>query len=397
MEYLLELSYNVLKSSKQDFKRYLLSQIPLDQRLVIIRGARGTGKTTLLLQLMELVKMQKHEKIYISLDNIYFLENKLFQVVDRFLKQGGKILFLDEIHRYPGWALEIKNLYDHFHELRIIGTGSSALDIHRGEADLSRRALIFNLNELSVREFLELSSSERSDVFSLSEILDHHNEISSEITKKIKPIRIFQDYLQYGAYPYFLEGTEYYHERLRSGINTILETDLPSLENISYHSVVQIKKLLYILSESVPFTPNISELSRKMGISRDILLRYLFLLEKAELLFQLRRETRGISFLTKPEKIYLHNPTISFALSPQRPDKENLRETFLLNQLSVSHNVTWTAKGDFQIDKQVIIEAGGKRKKKDQVKGIPDSFVAADDIETGIGNKIPLWLFGFLY
>jgi predicted AAA+ superfamily ATPase len=397
MEYLFELSDNVMKSSKHDFRRYLFSQIPTDQRLVIIKGARGAGKTTLLLQLMDSVRVQHHEKIYISLDNIYFLENKLFQFADRFLKQGGRYMFLDEIHRYPEWAVELKNIYDHFHDLQIICSGSSALNIHRGEADLSRRALMFRLNELSVREFLDLTSSGKAGTFALSDILHHHHEISSEIIKKIKPLRIFQDYLRFGAYPYFLEGAEYYHERLRSGINTILETDLPSLENISYHSIVQIKKLLFILSESVPFTPNISELSRKTGISRDILLRYLYLLEKAELLFQLRRETRGISYLTKPEKIYLHNPNISFALSPQRPDKGNLRETFMLNQLSVSHEVTWTDKGDFRIDNQFILEVGGKKKSNEQIKGIPDSFIAADDIETGFGNKIPLWLFGYMY
>ncbi|MDP1623007.1 MAG: AAA family ATPase [Bacteroidales bacterium] len=397
MEYLFELSDNLLKSSRQDFKRYLFSQIPADQRLVIIKGARGTGKTTLLLQLMKSLKIEHHEKLYVSLDNIYFLEHKLFEIADRFRKQGGKYLFLDEVHRYPGWALEIKNIYDHFQDLHIVGTGSSALNIHKGEADLSRRALMFRLNELSIREFLDLSFSGRNNIFSFSEILSHHREISLEIIDKNKPLRIFRDYLRYGAYPYFLEGVEYYHERLRAGINTILESDLPSLENISYHSTVQIKKLLFILSESVPFTPNISELGRKMGISRDVILRYLYLLEKAELIFQLRRETRGISYLSKPEKLYLHNPNISFALSPQRPDIGNLRETFMLNQLSVKHDVTWTANGDFCIDNKYILEVGGKKKTKNQIDGIPYSFIAADDIETGFGNKIPLWLFGFLY
>ena len=397
MDHLFQLSDNIVKSLKLDFRRYLFSQIPTDQRLVIFKGARGTGKTTMLLQLMQSIKVQHHEKIYLSLDHIYFSDNKLFQVADRFLKQGGRYLFLDEIHRYPGWALEIKNIYDHFQDLQIIGTGSSALNIHRGEADLSRRALIFNLNELSLREFMDLSTSGKNPSFSLSDILNRHHEISFDICKTIKPLRIFQDYIHHGAYPYFIEGIDYYHEKLRSGISTILESDLPSLENISYHSVIQIKKLLFILSESVPFTPNISELSRKMGISRDILLKYLFLLEKAELLFQLRRETKGISYLAKPEKIYLHNPNISFALSTQKPDKGNLRETFILNQLSAFHDVTYTEKGDFRIDDRLILEVGGKKKSKDQIRDIPDSFIAADDIETGIGNRIPLWLLGFLY
>lgn len=397
MDYLFELSDIVMKSSRKDFRRYLFPLIHLDQRLVILKGARGTGKTTLLLQLMESAGGLHYEKIYISLDNIYLLENNLFRVADKFVKQGGKHLFLDEIHRYPGWALEMKNIYDHFQELRIISTGSSALKIHGGEADLSRRAAVFHMNELSIREFLHLFSSVQTTVLSLPDIIEHHHDLSNEISKKMKPIRIFQDYLRFGAYPYFLEGLEYYHERLRSGVNTILEADLPSLENIAYHSTVQIKKLLFILAESVPFTPNISELSRKMGISRDVLLKHLHLLEKSELLYQLRRDTRGISYLAKPEKIYLHNPNISYALSPQRPDKGNLRETFLLNQLSVNHDVTWTQHGDFMIDNKYILEVGGKNKSREQIKGIPNGYIAADGIETGIGNRIPIWLFGFLY
>ena len=397
MEFLFELSDNVVKSSRNDFRRYLFSQIPIDQRLVIIKGARGTGKTTLLLQLMQSLETKHFEKIYISLDNIYFLENNLFRVTDWFRKQGGRYLFLDEIHKYPGWAAEIKNIYDHFPELTLFGTGSSALNIHKGEVDLSRRALMFNLNELSIREYLELSSQIQPGKYSLTDILDNHHEISLEILQKIKPLRVFHEYLINGAYPYFLEGISFYHERLRAGITKILETDLPAHENISYHSIIQIKKLLFILSESVPFTPNISELSRKMGISRDILLRYLHLLEKSELLYQLRRETRGVSYLSKPEKLYLHNPNIAKALSPLKPDTGNLCETFLLNQLSVNHEVTFPGSGDFLIDDKFTIEAGGKSKSRKQISGVPDSYIAADDIETGSGNKIPIWLFGFLY
>jgi len=397
MEFLFELSDNVVKSSRYDFRRYLFSLIPVDQRLVIIKGARGTGKTTLLLQLMQSLETKHFEKIYISLDNIYFLENNLFQVTDWFRKQGGRYLFLDEIHKYPGWAAEIKNIYDHFPELTLFCTGSSALNIHKGEVDLSRRALMFSLNELSLREYLELSQQIHFRKYSLAEILNDHHRISLEILKKITPLRVFHDYLNIGVYPYCLQGTAFYHERLRAGITAILETDLPSLENISYHSVVQIKKLLFILSESVPFTPNISELSRKMGFSRDVLLKYLYLLEKSELLYQLRRDTKGISYLSKPEKIYLHNPNIAFTLSQQRPDEGNLRETFLLNQLWVDHKVTYSGTGDFLVDNQYTIEVGGRSKSYKQISGVSDSYVAADNIETGSGNKIPLWLFGFLY
>jgi predicted AAA+ superfamily ATPase len=397
MNYLFELSDRLVKFTPQDFRRYLFATIPLDQRLVIIKGARGTGKTTLLLQLMQSLPAAHHEKLFISLDNIYFLENRLFQVADQFVKQGGRYLLLDEIHRYEGWIKEIKHLYDHFPGLKIIGTGSSALNIHRGEADLSRRALIFNLNELSLREFLELSQHIRIAPVSLEDVFSRHPEICAEIGSRTLPVRLFQEYLRFGTFPYFLEGGDYYHERVRSTINTILESDLPAIENISYHSIVQIKKLLFILSESVPFTPNISELGRKMGLSRDVLLKHLFLLEKAELIYQLRRETAGISYLAKPEKLYLHNPNLAFTLSPRRPDKGNLRETFILNQLSVRHEVTWSGTGDFLTDNRFTIEVGGKNKKAGQIKNVGNSYIAADDIETGIGNKIPIWLFGFLY
>jgi len=397
MEYLFEMSDRLLKSVTRDFRRYLFDNIPSDQRLIIIKGPRGTGKSTLLLQLLESFPFESNQKIFLSLDNIYFLENRLIHIADRFVKQGGKLLMLDEIHRYPGWTKEIKNLYDHYPDLQIIATGSSALNIHRGEADLSRRALLFDLNELSLREFLELAHSIKFPPVSLNDVFKHHREISQQINKLTKPVGLFQDYLRFGSFPYFLEGKDYYHGRLRSTINTILESDLLSLENISYHSVVQIKKLLFILSESVPFTPNISELGRKMNISRDGLLKYLFLLEKAGMIYQLRREIKGISYLAKPEKIYLHNPNMSYALSPDRPDKGNLRETFILNQLSDRHEVTYTDKGDFLIDNRFSIEAGGKNKGGSQIKGIPDSFIAADDIETGSGNRIPVWLMGFTF
>lgn len=397
MEYFFELSDRLVKDTPQNFRRYLFARIPFDQRLVIIKGSRGSGKTTMLLQIMHSLPVDHHEKLYISLENIYFLKNRLFQVADQFVKQGGRYLLLDEIHRYDGWIKEIKHLYDHFPGLKIIATGSSALNIHKGEADLSRRALIFNLNELSLREFLELSQRIRFGPFSLEDVFKRHPEICQDINRQTKPVRLFQEYLKFGSFPYFLEGIDYYHGRLRNTINTILESDLPALENISYHSIVQIKKLLFILSESVPFTPNISELGRKMNISRDVLLKQLFLLEKAELIYQLRSDTKGISYLSKPEKLYLHNPSLSYALSTGRPDIGNLRETYILNQLSVGQEVTWSGTGDFLINQRFTIEVGGKNKNTSQIKHVKDGYIAADDIESGRGNKVPIWLFGFLY
>lgn len=397
MESIIDLSESRRLAQKYEYRRYLFSHIPVDQRLVIISGARGTGKTTMLLQFLTQVSMGPAKAVYLNLDDVIFSTVSPVDFIDWYYKRGGLLVVLDEVHKYPGWSRALKTVYDRYPDLKIIATGSSSLQMEAGEADLSRRAVYLNINELSLREFAELRYNITIEKVSLKEILDLHSEISREISRKIKPLQLFEDYLRFGAYPLFNDGIEYYHSRLNRSVSAILETDLPALTNITYGTVVRIKKLLAVIAESAPFTPNILEMSARVGIARDLMYKYLNLLEKAGLIYMLRKVSGGNSIMTKPEKIFLHNPNMSHALTLNRAGKGTLRETFFLNQMSVQHRVNYPSSGDFIVEGQYVFEIGGKTKKGNQIRGVANSWIARDDIEHGAGNVIPLWLFGFTY
>lgn len=337
------------------------------------------------------------DTLYVSLDDIYFAGNPVVYFAEEFSRRGGEYLFLDEVHKYPDWSRELKNIYDNLPELKIIFTSSSALDIFRGGYDLSRRAVVYNLPGLSFREFIELKYGLKFPSYSLEEIL--HNSVSAarEITGKIRPLKYFEEYLQTGYYPFFIESESNYPGRLLNILNLVLENDLTSIFNIDYYSVLKIKKMLSVLSRIVPFKPNIEKLARQTGTTRDTLLRYLSYLEKADIVKWLTKDTFGINYLNKPDKIYLNNTNLMFALNSEKPDKGSLRETFLINQLQVKHKVTYPESGDFLADGRFLIEVGGKRKDNLQLSGKKDSYIAADDIDFPDGKKIPLWLFGFMY
>lgn len=397
MESILELSESRRMAQKHQYKRYLFSQIPVDQRLVIISGARGTGKTTMLLQFLSKMEVGPAKAVYLNLDDVIFSTVSPVDFIDWYYKRGGLLVVLDEVHKYPGWSRAIKTVYDRYPDLKIIATGSSSLQMGAGEADLSRRAVYLDLNELSLREFAELRHSISINKVSLKEIIDMHAEISREFPRQIKPLQLFEDYLRFGAYPLFNEGIEYYHSRLNRTVNAILETDLPALTNITYGTVVRIKKLLAMIAESAPFTPNILELSSRVGVARDLMYKYLNLLEKAGLIYMLRRGSGGNSIMTKPEKIFLHNPNLAHALTLNTAGKGTLRETFFLNQMSVLHRVNYPTAGDFVVEGEYVFEIGGKTKKDKQIRGVANSWIARDDIEHGAVNVIPLWLFGLTY
>lgn len=397
MEQLMAKSINRIENTKLDFKRFLFNQLNWKRRLIGIKGARGTGKTTLMLQFIKENFGISDDVLYVSLDNIYFTEHKLVDLADNFVKTGGKYLFLDEVHKYPHWSQEIKNIYDDFPELKVVFTGSSILEIDKGEADLSRRAVIYNLPVLSLREFIEIKYGIPSDVYSLNDIIENHLDIAGRIVKKIKPIKEFNNYCMNGAYPFFMETGPDYHDHLERIINLILETDLPAFNPIDYHSIIKLKQLLLVISESVPFQPNISKLSNKIGITRDTVIKYLHYLEKAQLISLLRSNTKGISKMAKPEKIYLNNSNLLYTLQPGRTNRGTVRETFFLNQLSVKYSVKMPPKGDFIVDNRYVFEVGGKSKTKRQIIDLTDAFVVSDNIEYGFKHKIPLWLFGFLY
>ena len=392
--------YRKLEVTNLKFERYLKSQIDWNNRLTAITGARGTGKTTLLLQhIKEQYGKNPEDVLYVSLDNIYFSNNNLYSLADDFYSFGGRVLYLDEVHKYAGWSQEIKNIYDDFPKLKIVFTGSSMLQIFKADADLSRRVRHFQLFGLSFREFLIFEGllQKAQMPFSLEEILENHVSISQNLLKDITPLPAFQKYLQYGYYPYYKEDIKGYGERVLQTFNTVMESDLPNVESIDFYSIIRIKKLFYVLSEMVPFTPNISQLSQMIDVTRKSLTHYLQLLEKSHSVLLLRQKASGIRQMVKPEKIYLQNTNYNYALSAENPEIGNLRETFFFNQLQQNHKVTYTEQTDFCIDGKYYFEIGGKSKTTKQIKNLDNSFLALDGLTTGFRNEIPLWLFGFLY
>jgi predicted AAA+ superfamily ATPase len=378
--------------------RYLYHKIRWNNRLVAITGARGTGKTTMMLQhIKKTFGDAPKEALYVSLDNIYFSNNRLLDFAHDFDKMGGKYLFLDEVHKYDNWSIEIKNIYDSLPDLKVVFTGSSMLEIYKGKADFSRRVTHYTLNGLSFREFLLFEKGVDFSVLKLEDVLENHISIASQINKKIKPLPLFQQYLKEGFYPYYKEDSEIYLDRLLHTVNVVLETDLPAIKNIEVQTIKKIKQLLYIIAQRVPFTPNIKELSEILEVSRKSLLTYLIYLEKAQLVGLLQQDISGLKTLTKPEKIYLDNSNLAFAIGTEKPDIGNIRETFFFNQLKIVSKVIYGGKPDFKINNKYSIEVGGKNKGHEQIMGIPNSYLALDNLEYGYLNKIPLWLFGMLY
>jgi len=398
MEMLFQYSASQINAVNLGFKRYLLDKINWNNRLIAITGARGTGKTTLLLQyISEHLYDHPDEVLYASMDDLYFAGHSLVDLAADFVKRGGKYLFLDEIHKYLNWSREIKNVYDYFPKLRIVITGSSALNIYKGSADLSRRAVLYHLHGLSFREFLLLKYNVIIPVSSLDEMLKNPLTQAKRVLDQISPIKFFEEYLQTGYYPFFMEDGGSFHSRLRQTVNHILDVDLPSVEMIDFNAVHHLRKLLSVISELVPFRPNIVKLSRQVGVGRETLLKYLYLLSRADMLLLLQTGKSGISKMNKPDKIFLNNPNLMFALSGTAVNAGSLRETFIYNQLNESYMVTYADRGDFMVSRKYVFEVGGKNKTHKQIAGVKNAFVVADNIEYPYQNVIPLWLFGFLY
>ncbi|WP_296013328.1 AAA family ATPase [uncultured Treponema sp.] len=398
MEKLIEVFRKKMTAPLPTFERELERKINWNARLISIRGSRGTGKTTLFLQHIKKTFSDNLSKVlYVSLDNIYFSNNTLVELAEKFVSRGGTHLFLDEVHKYENWSKEIKNLYDDFPELHIAFTGSSLLEILNGRADLSRRTLVYELTGLSFREYLSLIKAHDFPIFTLEEILENNEQISAEIASKIKPFEFFDDYLSFGYYPYFLEGKDDYFNRLNETLNMILEVEVPFLRGLEIAYIPRIKKLLAIIGESAPFIPNITQLAAKIGISRQTLLQYLKYLEDAKLINQLYKKSRGLSVLEKPEKILMENTNLMELFNGENANTGNRRETFVLNQLLHSHKVDFSEESDFFVDSKYTFEVGGKNKKRKQIQTVPDSYIIADDIEFGTDRRIPIWLLGFMY
>ena len=397
MEKLVEKSTKAILSTDYPYRRHVIGDINWDWKMNGIIGARGTGKTTLLLQQLKEQMQSGHEVLFARLDDFYFSDHRLYDLADEFRKQGGEFLYLDEIHKYPGWPEELKNIYDSMPELKIVFSGSSIIDLMKTDADLSRRALKYEMTGLSFREYLLMSGIANSSPLSLDEILQNHVEIAAAMIRQIPVLKYFRAYLKTGYYPYFLEPNRDYLLTLEQVIRTVMEVDMRFIENYDVTQSRKMLLLLKIIASSVPFKPNVMKISEKTGLHRHTVLQYFHYLEKARMIKLLNLPEKHISRLQKPDKIFLENPNLFYALNPEMVDVGNLRETFALNQLSVKHEVNLHDQVDFMVDQTYLVEIGGKNKNSRQIKELDNAFLFLDDIEIGHLKTIPLWLLGFLY
>ena len=404
MSDLFELSNQRIRSVPVSIHRFLYQTIHWEGRLTEIFGPRGVGKTTMMLQKAgELNQLSPNQALYVSLDDILFFSRTIVETADLFVKFGGKYLFIDEVHKYPpkfsghDWSAEIKNIYDRYPALHIVYSGSSILKLHKGKGDLSRRRQVYHLPGLSFREFLKFRELADIQPFTLGEILSDHVRIGQEVASRIKVIPAFGEYLTHGYYPFFKEAPEMYLTRLQDVITVILESDIPAVTDIPFDTTVKLKKLLSIIAGSAPYTINLTRSGQALNITdQRTLLKYLHYLDKAELIALLSRNAAGNQLLRKPEKIYLDNTNLMQCFD-MKPETGTVRETFFHNQIKVFHKPEKSDTADFFVDKRWTFEMGGRNKKGKQIENQADAYRALDGIETGYGNVIPLWLFGFLY
>lgn len=397
MERFFEIFSKKIAQTDTRFVRSLMDEIEWKARLIGLKGARGVGKTTLLLQRCKLHHKLDGSALYVTVDNIWFSEHKLYDFASDFVKKGGRYLFLDEVHKYPNWSQELKNIYDDLPELNVVFTGSSLLEIINAKADLSRRAVVYEMQGFSFREYLNYNLNINLPAVTLNEVIDNHLEISQNVLKDVKVLKYFDDYLKYGYYPFYKELPNLYYSRINEIVSLIIETEIPLLRKVDIAYTQKIKQLLYIISESVPFIPNISKLSERIGITRNALISYINALHESSLIFSAHKSSLGISALQKPDKIYLENTNLMYALSGNTANIGNIRETFFANQLRYKYSVNISEQSDFLIDGKFTFEIGGKDKKQSQIKDIDNAYLVKDNIEYGYRNEIPLWSFGLLY
>jgi predicted AAA+ superfamily ATPase len=395
LEELREYQKTIFDVNRFVYKRYFHHRLNLDKKLVGIVGARGVGKTTYLIQYLKQLDIPFSQKLYISADTISV--PSLFEVAYAFYKEKGKVLVIDEIHKYKHFEVELKKIYDTL-DLRVIFSGSSALSLDHAKADLSRRAIVYHVDGLSFREFVELSEGLSLPSYSLSDVLTRHTDIAYELLERFDVTLLFREYLRQGYYPFYFDDKEDYLVKLNQTINTVIEVDIPSIYPIEYDSVQNLKKLIRLLCESHPYTPNIKELLAKMGMQGNYkgLYRFLEYLHRSKIITILRPRSKGDAIFVKPDKIYLNNTNLHHAYCSGN-NTGTLREVFVVSMLQNQHQVSVAKRGDFVVDGVHTLEVGGKTKGYKQIRDVPDSYVVADTIEIGSGNKIPLWLFGFLY
>ena len=413
MEKLFEYSNKLIQETDTSFLRYMYSEVNWQSRMVGLVGPRGVGKTTLVLQYIK-QNLNPSETLYVTAEDFYFVDNRIAELADTFVKYGGKYLFIDEIHKYKDWAKELKLIYDYHKDLKVVFTGSSVLDIKKGASDLSRRAVIYNMQGLSFREYLQLFHKISAKTYSLEEILQH----KVEIAELEHPLPLFADYLRRGYYPFALE--EDFEIRLGQIINQTLENDIPMYADMNVATGRKLKQLLAIIAKSAPFKPNMSKIAEMLLASRNNIADYCLYIEEAGMIAQLRGNTGGIRGLGKVDKIYLDNTNLIYSLSENTSNKGNIRETFFLNQMRVKYDVFTSPVADFLIGDKILnevqstmlginqaslalpslkrtFEVGGKSKGQKQIEGVESGYIVKDDIENGFLNVVPLWQLGMTY
>ncbi|OGW44195.1 MAG: hypothetical protein A2Y66_04900 [Nitrospirae bacterium RBG_13_41_22] len=410
LEKLFSLSQNFIRINNRGYVRYFLRTYPLKNRFSIVVGQRGVGKTTAIIQ--HILSSYKNDiftnsALYIQADHFLVGGHSLYEIAEQFYTLGGEMICFDEIHKYPNWSTELKSIYDTFPKLTIVASGSSALEIYKGSRDLSRRAVVYKMFGMSFREFIEIELGINLKSAGLENIINSHQRIADSITTAVekkgkKILALFKSYLECGYYPYFREykNRELFYLTLEQNIHTTLESDLIAIyPSLSGNSIKKIKKLLMIIASSVPFAPDLKKLKTTLDVGDERTLKtYLKYLEDAGIIQTVSKGGRGLRELEKPEKIYLNNPNLIHAISSRMPvEIGNLRETFFLNIVETSHKVSSPVQGDFLVDDKYTFEIGGKNKDFSQIKDIKNSFLGVDNTEIGVKNKIPLWLFGFLY
>ena len=378
------------------FKRYLYTRINWNARIISIKGARGVGKTTMLLQHILENYSDIDQTLYASLDDLWFSTHSLIDLVDWADQHGINRLYLDEVHRYELWSETLKNIYDSYPDMSIVYTSSSLLVMDSAKVDLSRRQTTYTLYGMSFREFLAFEDALQMATIPWDDLLQNHVRLAMQMVQKVKIAPLFEAYLHHGYYPFYRESVEDFPARLRETVSVVIDTDLPAVENLSFETLQKVKKLVMIISERVPFQPNMSELWKQLSTNNELGLRMFYALDKAQILALLTSKAKNYRFLYKPDKIFLDNTSLMHVLCSV-VNKGNERETFFNAQLRVGHDVKHPLKGDFLVDDKYLFEVGGRKKSFEQIADVPDSFLAVDDTEVGHGNRIPLWMFGFLY
>ena len=393
MEFFQQNHRSLLNSPKATIKRELLDSINWEQRLICIKGFRGVGKTAFLLDYIKEKYPESNDVLYLNLNNFYFTKRKISSFADEFAKRGGKVLILDQIQKYPEWSEDLRKCYDEIPEIKIIFTSSPVLRIGEGNPDLDGIADINHLEGLSFREYLNHQTGSNLKIYSFEEILSNHVEIAKEIVAEVKPLAHFDDYLKHGYFPYYMDDPNFYINKLLKNVNLALEIDVPYISQIEFKYLTKLRKLLHIIASETPFTPNVSKLASSVETSRATIMNYLRYLKNAKLINLLYANGGGDDDqMKKPDKVYMHNTNFLHAIAPNNNDKVTVRQTFFYNQVSYKRKVASSPKADFCIDGKHRFNVGGRK-----LEAAKDIYAAADVIEVGEGNKIPLWLFGFLY